>query len=551
MLVVVATGCRTVPPVPAPADATAGPRAGKSDRAEEKAMERRAKAHAHYAAGVVHDLNEEPELALAEFYAAAKGDPEDEQLALSVAQRFLQNKQYEKALELLRPAAARPDASGLVFARLGFIYSQLGQTDKAIAANREAVKKMPDSLMGYRNLYLNYLQTKQPAAALQVLDEAAAQRDVAVDFWIGLAELYSNYSLQFPTQRDAARAKARVALTRAAETKRLPPALRLQLADGFNQFGDTDQAARQYLELLKQSGDLPLLRESVRAKLADIYLRTKDRTNAVEQLTAILRDDPANASAYYYLGSIAADERRWPDAVGNFEKVILFNPGFEPVYYDLANAQLASSKPGDAIATLQTARQKFAASFILEYLLGSAQHQQKNYAEAIKHFTAAEVMAQAGETNRLTHGFYFQLGATYERKGDRAQAERYFEKSLALAPDDPETLNYLGYMWAEHGEKLDQARGLIERALKAEPDNAAFLDSMGWVLFQLGQPAQALEYLLKSVKLSEEPDATLYDHLGDIYAAMKEMDKAREYWRKSLAIEPSSAVQKKLDALKP
>ena len=514
-------------------------------------MERRVAAHAHYAAGVVHDLNEEPERALTEYYTAAKSDPADEELMLEVSQRLLQIKQYDKALELLRPAAERPDASGQVFARLGFIYSQLGQSEQAIAANRTAMKKMPGSMVGYRNLYLNYLQTKQSAAALQVLDEAAKARGVDAEFWIGLAELYANYSQQFPTQREAVRAKARKVLARALETKRLAPVLRLQLGDGFNQLGDTDLAARQYLELLKQSEDLPMLRDSVRAKLADIYLRTKDRTNAIEQLSAIIRDDPSNAAAYYYLGSIAVVERRWPDAVGNFEKVILFNPGFEPAYYDLASAQLAGGKPADAVATLAAARKKFAVSFILEYLLGSAEHQQKNYAKAINHFTAAEVMAQAGETNRLTPGFYFQLGATYERKGDRTLAERYFEKSLALAPNDPETLNYLGYMWAEHGEKLDQARALIARALEAEPDNAAFLDSMGWVLFKLGQPAEARDYLLKSVKLSEEPDATLYDHLGDIYAALKEMDKAREYWRKSLAVEPSNVVQTKLDAAAP
>ena len=42
------------------------------------AMDKRAKAHAHYAAGVVYELNEETGLALEEFSKAALADPEND-----------------------------------------------------------------------------------------------------------------------------------------------------------------------------------------------------------------------------------------------------------------------------------------------------------------------------------------------------------------------------------------------------------------------------------------------------------------------------------------
>ena len=103
-------------------------------------------------------------------------------------------------------------------------------------------------------------------------------------------------------------------------------------------------------------------------------------------------------------------------------------------------------------------------------------------------------------------------------------------------------------MWAEHDQKLDQARALIEKAVQAEPKNAAYLDSLGWVLFKLHQPKEALDYMLKAVALSDEPDATLFDHLGDIYAALNQPDKAREAWTKSLAVEPNEQVRKKLQS---
>lgn len=340
-------------------------------------------------------------------------------------------------------------------------------------------------------------------------------------------------------------------LGRIKDSRLETPQLQLKLADGFYLFGDTEKATAIYLDLLKHADDLPMLRDNVRAKLANIYLRASDRKRAVEQLEAIVRDDPSNAQAYYFLGSIASEENRWADAVESLKKVILFNPEFEQAHYDLASAQIALGNTGDALATLDRARTRFSSSFVLEYLLGMAHNQQKNYVEAVNHFTTAEVIAQATETNRLTYGFYFQVGATLERKGDREQAVKYFEKCLKLSPDFPEALNYLGYMWAERGENLEKAREMIERALKAEPKSAAYLDSMGWVLYKLNQPKEALDYILKAVAASDEQDATLYDHLGDIYDALKQTEKAREAWQKSLAVEKNDAVQKKLDAAKP
>ena len=72
-----------------------------------------------------------------EYYQAAMLDPGDEALVLEVSRRLLQDKQPERALEIVKRAAARPDASGEIYARLGLIYSQLGKPDQAAAANRD------------------------------------------------------------------------------------------------------------------------------------------------------------------------------------------------------------------------------------------------------------------------------------------------------------------------------------------------------------------------------------------------------------------------------
>jgi tetratricopeptide (TPR) repeat protein len=214
-------------------------------------------------------------------------------------------------------------------------------------------------------------------------------------------------------------------------------------------------------------------------------------------------------------------------------------------------AQIDLDKINEALATLDKARQKFPQSFALEFYTALAFSREKAYAEALQHFVTAEVIAKATDPKLLDEGFYFQLGATCERKGDYTQAEQYFQKSLQFAPGFAEAMNYLGYMWAEHDLKLDQAHELIEKAVQAEPKNAAYLDSLAWVLFKLKRPKEALTYALKAAELSEKPDATVFDHIGDIYAALKEPEKAREAWRKSLSLEKSEEVSKKLESSGP
>ena len=546
--ILLAAGCRTAPGRKDAPPAESASATRKRERADERSVQRRAEAHAHYAAGVIREMNGDQKGALDEYCQAALLDPEDEALLLEVSRRLLQSKQPERALDIVKHAAAQPGASGQIYARLGLIYAQLGKNEPAAAANREAIKKSPNSLAGYQNLFLSYLRNKQPREALGVLDEAARQSGADADFLIGVAELYLNAGAQVPAEKDHAKAKALAALTRAGKLGPMTPLLRLKLADGFNLLGDSAKAAQLYLEVLKQPPDLPLVEERVRANLTTIYLRASDRKRAAEQLEALLREDPTNPQIQYYLGELALDDQKAADAADHFSKALLLSPEMEPAYYSQALALIDLNKPAEALATLDKARQKFAPNFVLEFYTALAYNRQKSYTEALKHFVAAEVVAKATQPGQLNERFYFQFGAACERSGDLDQAEQYFQKSLQLAPDYAEAQNYLGYMWAEHGLKLRRARELIEKAIKAEPKNAAYLDSMAWVLFKLNQPAEALPYALKAAELSEQPDATVYDHVADIYAALKQMDKAREFWRKSLALEPNEEVQKKLDA---
>ena len=506
-------------------------------------VERRADAHAHYATAIIHELNEEPEKAADELFQAALKDPANEGLVLDVTRKLLQFKKNDKALELLLKATSRPDASGAMFARLGLVYALMEKVPEAIAANQSAIRKAPKSFAGYHNLGRLYLQSGKQDEGLKILDQAAKQTGVEAGFLIELAEMYTAYALSSAAQNTNVKNKALEVLDRAARENPNNPLLLQKMGDGFALLGAPEKAEGVYRKLLERFPNLPGLRE----KLAEIYLRAQDKAKAAEQLEAIVRNNPTNPQAHYFLGGIAFEEKKWKEAAEHYNRALVVNPAFEPAHYDLALAQINMNQAADALNTLEKAKSRFKATFTAEFFAGLAYARLKDFTNAIARFTAAEVIGRATDTNRLTHIFYYQLGAALEQAKNYSDAEKYLNKALELSPEFSEAMNYLGYMWADRGVNLPKAKELIEKAVKLEPNNAAYLDSLAWVIFKLEQPKEALPWMLKALEHSEEPDATLYDHLGDIYSALQEPSKAQEAWKKAFAIEPKDEIKKKLN----
>ena len=135
--------------------------------------------------------------------------------------------------------------------------------------------------------------------------------------------------------------------------------------------------------------------------------------------------------------------------------------------------------------------------------------------------------------------YRFNLAASLERLGEFDQAVAEFKKVLDTDPENALALNYLGYMYADRGINLKEARKMIKKALEIDPDNSAYLDSYAWVLYKLGEYEEAIISMDKAVE-QEQEDPILFDHRGDIYAAMNQIDKAVENWEKALQLDPDN-----------
>jgi tetratricopeptide (TPR) repeat protein len=148
---------------------------------------------------------------------------------------------------------------------------------------------------------------------------------------------------------------------------------------------------------------------------------------------------------------------------------------------------------------------------------------------------------------------YFLQGSVFEKQKKYADAEKAFRKALDLQKDDPAVLNYLGFMFADRGIRLDEAESLIQKATHADPTNGAYLDSLGWVYFKQNRLDRAEEYLKKAI-IFLNSDSSIHDHLGDVYFKTKRYEEARAEWNKSLQLSTEQdeidKVKKKLEELK-
>jgi tetratricopeptide (TPR) repeat protein len=141
----------------------------------------------------------------------------------------------------------------------------------------------------------------------------------------------------------------------------------------------------------------------------------------------------------------------------------------------------------------------------------------------------------------------FTLGSALERVGQVDSSIAVFERLLKLQPNFHPALNYLGYMLADQGIRLREAKQMIEDALAQDSLNPAYLDSYGWVLFKMGDLDEAEKYIRKALEQMQN-DVVIWDHLAEIYYARGLREQAREMWEKALALDPDNAtIREKLD----
>lgn len=218
--------------------------------------------------------------------------------------------------------------------------------------------------------------------------------------------------------------------------------------------------------------------------------------------------------------------------------------GPEDPYYIVAQLGRADvlnrgGRADEAHAVLDRLAQAFPGEVTVFMTLGDLLRREERFEEASEAYSAA--LALIGEPREQHWSLLYARAITYERSGRWELAERDFRAALALEPEQPFVLNYLGYSLVERRENLAEALDMIERAVTAEPENGYIVDSLGWALYRLGRYAEAVAPMERAVEL-EPVDAVVNDHLGDVYWAVGRFREARFQWRRALSFGPADQL---------
>ncbi len=521
--------------------------AQESEQAEQEAEQLSVPGSAHYATGLLLHQQGEVADAAQELLLAVDAQPEDGRLLLTVAGKLLEWELPELALRAF-DLAVEPDPPdpGLLVLRAEILQA-LSRDEEASSLFESALEIEPGNVAALGGAVRHLLAKGEGEAALERLRQGAALPDPGRELVLELCRLHLSSIIVAPDRLAGIRREIQPLAERLRQWEMETPEEALVLADSLSLAGQIDQAVEVLGGFLERTRDPAL---QVRDRLARMHLQGGRLREAAQQMEGILAIDPDNASAHYFLGTIASQEERWEEAIGHYRRSLDLRPEFEPAYLVLSAIHLDGGNPRKALEVLQSLLARFPGNLQGEIYSGLAMASLRRYPQGLQHLLKAQALAAGSPApSPLPPSFHFQLGAMYERTGRPEEAEKAFLAFLELEPDDPVALNYLGYMWADRGEKLGQASLWIQRALELDPDNAAILDSMGWVLYRQGDYSGALSYLKRSEELLEEPDPEVLDHLGDVLSAMGRRQEAMVYWERCLELEFRDTVHRKLKSL--
>lgn len=261
-----------------------------------------------------------------------------------------------------------------------------------------------------------------------------------------------------------------------------------------------------------------------RLSLAQAYAAADDLKEAISALDIIVDDDPRVASS---LAQYQEQAGLLKEAASSYTKALSIQPMSRELKFRRATTLFNAGDFTQSAQFAGEAQAQHPDDLRFPRLRARALYESGAAARA---FAVLEPIARANPRDASTQ---FALADMYNNAGRDADAERTLRALLEITPDNPDALNYLGYLLADKGRQLDEAVRLVQRALDAEPGNPSFLDSLGWAHFRRGDLVQAERFMAPAAQQLPR-NSVIQDHLGDILAGQGRWSEAIAAWTRAL-----------------
>ena len=282
--------------------------------------------------------------------------------------------------------------------------------------------------------------------------------------------------------------------------------------------------------------------------VAQALVRDQNDAFTLRYARAAAHLSPMNTDAILLSADLLENLQQYDLATSAYSDVPRDDPAFQSAELGRSEALRKAGRSEAAIETLQALAGAYPDMPRVHASAGNAYREVERYADARDSYSVA--LNLYDDADPLKWFIYYTRGISNHALDDWPAAEADFRAALALNPDQPQVLNFLGYSMVELGINMDEALQMIATAVAAEPQNGAIVDSLGWVLFQTGAYKEAVGHLEDAAALLPI-DPVINDHLGDAYWAVGRVIEAEFQWNRALSFDPTEAdaerIRQKLD----
>jgi tetratricopeptide (TPR) repeat protein len=524
--------------------------------------------------------------AIQEYERICKLDETDTNSLVVLSLLYRYDGQGEKAVQTAKNLLAKAPSSEAGLANLAQIYSEQGNTQEAINVFKKALEVNPNSPRLLEQMALAYEQTKDYANAIEAYRKAIALDEDGLELRKGLAQAlldnkqdeeaekeylkileadpdegiaYFRLGQIYKGRRDYEKAltnynKASSILVGSLE-------ISFNIAVLYEELGKYEKAEERFQQLLKLTekqltekpggGYSDAEKQNRGAFLTHagyVAQQLEKYPQAIAYFTELKNISAENsARAESYIIDTYRAAKQLDKALAASENAVKAHPQDKDLQLLHADLLSETGKGTQAIEKLQKMLEGSEEDAKVYSAMIQVYQRDKKFREAEKILLGSEKFFKNKE------GYNFMLGSMYERQKEYDKAEKTFKKVIESNPKHAPALNYLGYMLADRGVRLEESLELIKKAVDLDPNNGAYLDSLGWAYFKLNRVDEAETYLKKALDRVRK-DPTIHEHLGDVYYHKGQYAEARTAWELSVANgqdeEESRKVQKKIEDLK-
>ncbi len=441
-----------------------------------------------------------------------------------------------------------------------------GELDAALTADLIALVSPVDTQAGYGELLRN-LRQAEPQKSLAVMTAVATTLNQPIAHYF--RAVFAENAGDLPT--------ALAALERAKETGANPQAVALFRA---RLLVDLQRAAEAVDELAAQVAAQPEERD-VRLGYARLLVGQRRLDEALAQFEQLITANPQDADALLALGLLHSQKEDYATGEGYLQRLLTLDERRSQALMELGRL---AERQGEWEQARQWYERIAATPEVDEQLLfdsrlriGASWMQQGDLAAFNAYFdeirralppplvvnwtlaqvellrservfeTAFEVLTQQLAVDPTNTDLLYSRALVAERLDRLDILEQDLQQILQREPDNAQTLNALGYTWADRKQNLEQAFDYIQRAYAQLPEDAAVVDSMGWIHYRLGNHEEALSYLRRAYEL--DPQGEIAAHLVEVLFVMGDDAAAKALFAEAIERHPDDEFLNKLRGL--